>query len=186
MSLNNSKWSHRFIFVGILQFIAIGVLTVFVVLSHLGPTPPPSTIMTYTMSEFNPGLWYTFGYHSYILGSIGVLVFGFVYRYVEKTSNRPYTKLTGFLAGFHLVFMNVGLVIATSSLMIAGWIAGIAMLPESYSGKGLDTGAVHNEIFMTMVPLGIPHWVGIWILIMSAGIIAGSIGLLVGLTKNRS
>ncbi len=86
------KWSDLFIIVGLAQFVAVGVLTVIFVLSHMGPEPVLSTIMTYTDAEFTPGLWFTFGYQMYILGSIGVLVFGFVYRHIENMSENPYNK----------------------------------------------------------------------------------------------
>jgi len=175
------KWSNLFIIVGLAQFLAVGVLTVIFVLSHMGAEPVLSTIMTYSDSEFIPGLWFTFGYQMYILGSIGVLVFGFVYRHIENIS--PYNKKTNFLAGFHLVTMNVGLVVSTFTLMISGWITGIAMVGEDWGGKAMESMPVHFEIFMTLVPLGIPHWTGIWILVMSAGIIFGSIGLMISLRK---
>jgi len=175
------KWSDLFIIVGLAQFVAVGVLTVIIVLSHMGPEPVLSTIMTYTDAEFIPGLWFTFGYQMYILGSIGVLVFGFVYRHIENMSENPYNKKTNFLAGFHLVTMNVGLVISTFTFMISGWITGIAMVGENFGGKAMATMPVHFEIFLTLVPLGVPNWIGIWILVMAAGIIFGSIGLIVRL-----
>jgi len=175
---NNFRWSQRFIFVGMAHFVAVGVLTVIFVLSHMSPEPVLSTIMTYTNAEFTPGLWFTFGYQMYILGSIGVLVFGFVYRHIENISGNPYNKKTNFLAGFHLVTMNVGLAVSTFTFMITGWLTGIAMVGEDFGGKGMATMPVHFEIFMTLVPFGVPHWLGIWILVMSAGIIFGSIGLI--------
>ncbi len=177
------KWSDLFIIVGLAQFVAVGVLTVIIVLSHMGPEPVLSTIMTYTDAEFTPGLWFTFGYQMYILGSIAVLVFGFVYRHIENMSENPYNKKTNFLAGFHLVTMNVGLVVSTFTFMIAGWITGIAMVGEDFGGKGMATTPVHFEIFMTLVPLGTPHWIGIWILVMAVGIILGSISLISRLRK---
>ncbi|KAG2478380.1 MAG: conserved membrane protein of unknown function [Nitrosopumilales archaeon] len=177
------KWSNLFIIVGLAQFVAVGVLTVIIVLSHMGPEPVLSIIMTYTDAEFTPGLWFTFGYQMYILGSIAVLVFGFVYRHIENMSENPYNKKTNFLAGFHLVTMNVGLVVSTFTFMIAGWITGIAMVGEDFGGKGMATTPVHFEIFMTLVPLGTPHWVGIWILVMAVGIILGSISLISRLRK---
>ena len=98
------KWSNLFIIVGLAQFVAVGVLTVIIVLSHMGPEPVLSTIMTYTDAEFTPGLWFTFGYQMYILGSIGVLVFGFVYRHIENMSENPYNKKKQtFLLGFILL-----------------------------------------------------------------------------------
>jgi len=177
------KWSDLFIIVGLAQFVAVGVLTVIIVLSHMGPEPVLSIIMTYTDAEFTPGLWFTFGYQMYILGSIAVLVFGFVYRHIENMSENPYNKKTNFLAGFHLVTMNVGLVVSTFTFMIAGWITGIAMVGEDFGGKGMATTPVHFEIFMTLVPLGTPHWIGIWILVMAVGIILGSISLISRLRK---
>jgi len=177
------KWSNLFIIVGLAQFVAVGVLTVIFVLSHMSPEPVLSTIMTYTDAEFTPGLWFTFGYQMYILGSIAVLVFGFVYRHIENMSENPYNKKTNFLAGFHLVTMNVGLVVSTFTFMIAGWITGIAMVGEDFGGKGMATTPVHFEIFMTLVPLGTPHWIGIWILVMAVGIILGSISLISRLRK---
>jgi len=178
------KWSNLFIIVGIAQFLAVGVLTVIIVFSHMGDVSPVlSTIMTYTDAEFTPGLWFTFGYQTYIIGSIGVLIFGFVYRHIENTSESPYNKITNLLAGFHLVTMNVGLVISTFTIMIAGWIGGIAMVGEDWGGMAMESMTVHNEIFLTLVPLGVPIWTGIWILVMSAGIIFGSIGLLIRAIK---
>jgi len=56
------RWSTWFILVGMVQFVAVGVLTVIFVLSHMSPEPVLSTIMTYTNAEFTPGLWFTFGY----------------------------------------------------------------------------------------------------------------------------
>jgi len=178
-----NKWSNLFIIVGIAQFLAVGVLTVIIVFSHMGDVSPVlSTIMTYTDAEFTPGLWFTFGYQMYILGCIGVLVFGFVYRHIENTTS-PYNKKTNFLAGFHLVLMNVGLVVSTFTIMIAGWVGGIAMVGEDWGGMAMESMAVHNEIFLTLVPLGVPIWTGLWILVMSAGIIFGSIGLIIRLVR---
>jgi len=177
---SNYKWSKLFIIVGLAQFLAVGVLTVIIVLSHMGDVSPVlSTIMTYTDAEFTPGLWFTFGYQMYILGCIGVLIFGFVYRHIENTTESPYNNKTNFLAGFHLVTMNVGLVVSTFTIMIAGWIGGIAMVGEDWGGMAMESMPVHYEIFMTMVPLGVPIWTGIWILVMSAGIIFGTVGLIV-------
>jgi len=79
--------------------------------------------------------------------------------------------------------MNVGLVVSTFTFMIAGWITGIAMVGEDFGGKGMATTPVHFEIFMTLVPLGTPHWIGIWILVMAVGIILGSISLISRLRK---
>ena len=177
------KWSNLFILVGMVQFVAVGVLTVIFVLSHMTPEPILSTIMTYTNAEFAPGLWFTFGYQMYILGSIGVLVFGFVYRHIENMSGNTYNKKTNFLAGFHLVTMNVGLVVSTFTFMISGWITGIAMVGEDFGGKAMAAMPVHFEIFMTLVPLGVPYWIGLWILVMAAGFIFGSIGLIVRLKR---
>jgi len=98
-------------------------------------------------------------------------------------SENPYNKKTNFLAGFHLVTMNVGLVVSTFTFMIAGWITGIAMVGEDFGGKGMATTPVHFEIFMTLVPLGTPDWIGIWILVMAVGIILGSISLISRLRK---
>ena len=55
------------------------------------------------------------------------------------------------------------------------------MVCEDFGGKAMETMPVHFEIFMTLVPLGVPYWTGIWILVMTAGIIFGSIGLIVRL-----
>jgi len=175
------KWSNLFIIIGMVQFVAVGVLTVILVLSHMTPEPMLSIIMTYTDAEFAPGLWFTFGYQMYISGSIAVLVFGFVYRHIENMSGNTYNKKTNFLAGLHLVTMNVGLVASTFTFMISGWITGIAMVGEDFGGKGMATMPVHFEIFMTLVPLGVPYWIGLWILVMAAGFIFGSVGLIVRL-----
>jgi len=44
------KWSNLFIIVGMAQFLAVGVLTVIFVLSHMSPEPVLSTETTKVLS----------------------------------------------------------------------------------------------------------------------------------------
>jgi hypothetical protein len=75
--------------------------------------------------------------------------------------------------------MNAGIVIA---MMIAGYIGGVSEISSEFGGKGIAVQQVHESIF---VPLGVTIWVPVGILATALGIILGSIGFFVNLTRNR-
>jgi hypothetical protein len=77
--------------------------------------------------------------------------------------------------------MNAGIVIATWPMMIAGYIGGVSEISSEFGGKGIAVQQVHSSIF---VPLGVTIWVPVGILATALGIILGSIGFFVNLTRN--
>jgi hypothetical protein len=86
------------------------------------------------------------------------------------------------LAALNFILMNAGIVIATWPMMIAGYIGGVSEMSSEFGGKGIAVQQVHASIF---VPLGVTIWVHVGILATALGIILGSIGFFVNLTRNR-
>ncbi len=77
--------------------------------------------------------------------------------------------------------MNVGIVIATWPMMIAGYIGGVSEMSSDFGGKGIDVHQIHQTIF---VPLGVTIWVPVGIVTLALGIILGCIGFLINLARN--
>jgi hypothetical protein len=54
-----------------------------------------------------------------------------------------------------------------------------------WGGTGMDAMKVHESIFQTLVPLGVTNWVEIGILLAVVGILSGSLGLFIQLTRKK-
>ena len=78
--------------------------------------------------------------------------------------------------------MNASIVIATWPMMIAGYTGGVSEMSSDFGGKAIAVHQIHVSIF---VPFGVTIWVPAGILATALGIIFGSIGFLVNLTRNR-
>jgi len=119
----------------------------------------------------------------YMIGVLAVSIMAILYKQFEIYFQSKYYNIQKTLSILNLVLTNTGIVIVTWTMMIAGYLGGLAQLSPELGGKGIDTIQVHESIFQTIVPLGIPNWIGIWILITSLGIILGGIGFLIRLKE---
>jgi hypothetical protein len=142
--------------------------------------------MSYNVSDTPyAGTWFNFGYITYLIGVIAIGLMAMLYRYFENTLRITYDRVTGVLAALNLVLMNVGLVITTWLMMIAGYIGGVSQMSADFGGNGIAAMQIHESIFQTIVPFGLTNWVAVGILVTALGIILGAIGFFVNLRQSR-
>jgi len=161
-----SKWSTRFIWAAIIQGIGAVIVTAPIV----APWVSPSVAMV--IAGGSAGTWFTVGYLTYIMvGVIGVAVTALFYYHFEVNQNRPYKGISNYLAGIHLVLMNVGVAVACFLMMYGGYFGGGAMLSTAVGGKGWTAEQAHVNILSALV-----NPVGYAIAIAGIGILAGGLG----------
>jgi hypothetical protein len=181
-----NAWTSRFIKTTIIQMVLASALTLFLVLAQLGPLNLLSFVMSYNVSDTPyAGTWFNFGYITYLIGVIAIGLMAMLYRYFENTLRITYDRVTGVLAALNLVLMNVGLVITTWLMMIAGYIGGVSQMSADFGGNGIAAMQIHESIFQTIVPFGLTNWVAVGILVTALGIILGAIGFFVNLRQSR-
>jgi len=174
--LNPSKWASRFIAAAIAQGAIATLATLYIVVGQVFfLRPEPSRVIAFGSA----GSWFTMGYLTYlIVGVMGVAVTSLFYHYIESVLNKPYTGFVDKLAWAHFVLMNIGVLGASSLMMIGGYLGGAAMLPPDVGGRGWNAGQVHINIFYG-IPLGYPFWISIFILLLALGVILGGLGFVV-------
>ncbi|MER5174628.1 MAG: hypothetical protein ABJB76_08510 [Candidatus Nitrosocosmicus sp.] len=170
---DNLIWTKRFIAAAIIQGAIIVGLTIYLILGQISLIKPE---VARVIAGGNAGTWFTIGYILYIVvGVLGVAVSSLFYLYLERVLGKQYKDNTfaKIAAWIHLLFMNIGTVIAMSMLMFAGYVGGAAMLPVSIGGRGLNALQAH-EIIGPFVE----HIAGA-ILVILIGVISGGIGFLI-------
>jgi hypothetical protein len=60
-------------------------------------------------------------------------------------------------------------------MMIGGYLGGAAMLPPAVGGMGWTAMEVHERVFYA-IPGGYPLWIGIFIILLGIGVLAGGLG----------
>ncbi|MGB8933700.1 MAG: hypothetical protein WCC17_01175 [Candidatus Nitrosopolaris sp.] len=175
-----NNWTSRFIKATIIQMMLASVLTLFFVLALHGPLRLLCFLIAYNASD--AGASFNFGYMTYLIGVLAIGMTAMIYRYFEHTLCIAYDRATRVLAALNFILMNAGIVIATWPMMIAGYIGGVSEISSEFGGKGIAVQQVHASIF---VPLGVTIWVPVGISATALGIILGSIGFFVNLTRNR-
>lgn len=169
-------WTKRFITAAIIHGMLAAILTLYIVLGQIAFLKPE---VSRVIALGSAGTWFTMGYLTYlIVGVVGTAVMALFYHYLENISGKQCTGLTKLLAWIHLLFMNIGVIGATWLLMISGYQAGAALLPQEVGGKGWNPGQVHLNIFYG-IPLGYPFWISASIILLSIGVIAGGLGYLI-------
>lgn len=175
----NLVWTSRFITAAIVQGAIIVGLTVFIIFGEISVLEPG---VSRVIAAGGAGTWFTLGYVMYIVvGVIGVAVSSLFYLYIERVLKKQYKdhKVARVAAWIHLVLMNSGTVVAMSTLMLAGYRGGAAMLPTSVGGLGFDAGQAHEILAPFVEPIAAA------ILLLIFGIICGGIGfLLINREKN--
>ncbi|MFY9798635.1 MAG: hypothetical protein WAJ93_23350 [Candidatus Nitrosopolaris sp.] len=167
----------------IIQMMLVSALTLFLLFARLGPLHLLSFLIPYNASNTPfAGAWFNFGYMTYLIGVLAIGMTAMIYRYFEHTLCIAYDRATRVLAALNFILMNAGIVIATWPMMIAGYIGGVSEISSEFGGKGIAVQQVHASIF---VPLGVTIWVPVGISATALGIILGSIGFFVNLTRNR-
>ena len=168
---------NKFITAAIIQGAIFVGLTIFLVLGQISLMKPE---VSRVIAAGGVGIWFTMGYIMYlVIGVIGVAVSAVFYLYFERIvekSNRK-NKAASILSWIHLLFMNIGTTIGMGMMMYVGYVGGASMLPVSVGGKGLDVGQTHHILASFVEPIGIA------ILLISFGVIAGGIGFLLMYNK---
>ena len=166
-----SIWTKRFIVAAIVQGAIIVSLTAFLVLSQISILKPE---ISRVIAAGGAGTWFTFGYMMYIVvGVIGVAVSSLFYYYLEKVRKGKYsTKTTKALAWTHLLLMNLGSSVASGLMMIAGYLGGAAMLPQTVDGKGFNAAQAHE------IPAPFVEPISVAILVLLLGVLAGGLAFL--------
>ena len=179
---DRNNWTSRFIKATIIQMMLASVLTLFFVLALHGPLRSLSFLIAYNASDAPfAGIWFNFGYITYLIGVIAIGMMAMIYRYFEHTLSIAYNRVTKVLAALNFVLMNAGIVIATWPMMIAGYMGGVSQMSSQFGGKEIAVPQIHQTIF---VPLGVTIWVPVGIVALALGIILGCIGFLINFTRN--
>ena len=173
MSGRVSTWANRFIMAAIVQGALAVALTAYFVLGQFAWLKPE---VSRVIAAGSAGTWFTVGYTTYlIVGVIGVAVTALFYHHIEVNLGKPYTGSLNILAWIHLILMNVGVIGATWMMMIGGYLGGAAMLPTAVGGMGWTAMEVHERVFYA-IPGGYPLWIGIFIILLGIGVLAGGLG----------
>jgi len=169
---------NKFITAAIIQGAVFVGLTIFLVLGQITLMKPE---VSRVIAAGGVGSWFTMGYIMYlVIGVIGVATSAVFYMYFERILQKPYnsiSKVANILSWIHLLFMNIGTTIGMGMMMYVGYVGGGSMLPVSAGGKGLDAGQTHHILAPFVEPIGIA------ILLIAFGVIAGGIGFLLTYSK---
>jgi hypothetical protein len=168
---------NKFITAAIIQGAIFVGLTIFLVLGQISLMKPE---VSRVIAAGGVGSWFTMGYIMYlVIGVIGVATSAIFYLYFERAVEKPNikNKVIDILSWIHLLLMNIGTTIGMSMMMYVGYVGGSSMLPVSVGGKGLDAGQTHHILAPFVEPIGIA------ILLIAFGVIAGGIGFLLRYDK---
>jgi hypothetical protein len=170
---------NKFITAAIIQGAIFVGLTIFLVLGQISLMKPE---VSRVIAAGGVGSWFTMGYIMYlVIGVIGVATSAIFYLYFERLvlveKSHIKKKAISILSWIHLLFMNIGTTIGMGMMMYVGYNGGASMLPVSAGGKGLDAGQTHHILAPFVEPIGIG------ILLISFGVIAGGIGFLLRYNK---
>lgn len=170
-------WTSKFIVAAIVQGAIMVGLTLFLILGDSTGILIPQ--ISRVIASGGAGTWFTFGYTMYIVvGIMGVAVSAVFYHYLEQVKGKNYQDtLSKMLASLHLVLMNVGIFVSMGMMMYVGYVGGGSMLPQAVGGMGYDSGHAHE----LMAPFVEP--IGIFILVLLAGILAGGLGFIIAYRK---
>lgn len=168
-----SKWSGRFIWAAIFQGLIAMLLTVPIVLPNIKPA------VAQVIAAGDAGTWFTVGYILYItVGVMGVGLTALFYHHFEVVMNKPYRGVANYLAGAHLVLMNVGVAAVCAILMYGGYFAGANMLPAAEGGLGWTAGQAHVQILSELV-----NPAGYAIIATALGVLSGGLGFVLSYFK---
>ncbi len=168
---------NKFITAAIIQGGIFAGLTVFLVLGQISLMKPE---VSRIIAAGGVGNWFTLGYTMYlVIGVIGVAASAVFYLYLERMLEKQFrkNKVANILSWIHLLFMNIGTTVGMSMMMYVGYVGGSSMLPISVGGRGLDVAHTHNILSPFIEPIGIA------ILLIAFGVIAGGIGFLLTYSK---
>jgi len=168
---------NKFITAAIIQGAIFVGLTISLVLGQISLMKPE---VSRVIAAGGVGTWFTMGYIMYlVIGVIGVAASAVFYLYFERILEKPdrKNKVAIILSWIHLLFMNIGTTIGMGMMMYVGYVGGSSMLPISAGGKGFDAGQTHHIISSFVEPIGIA------ILLIAFGVIAGGIGFLLMYSK---
>lgn len=164
MFKKSSPWAGRFMAAAIIQGAAIVALTALLVAGSMYFMKPD---VARVIAAGGVGTWFTFGYLIYIaVGVIGVAVSALFYHLYS-------IKISSVLGWMHLVLMNAGTSAAAGMMMYVGYVGGASSLPQAVGGAGLAQAQVHEIIGGFVQPIGIS------ILVILAGVLAGGVGYLI-------
>jgi len=169
---------NKFIIAAIIQGAIFVGLTIFLVLGQISLIKPE---VSRVIAAGGVGTWFTMGYIMYLaIGVIGVAASAVFYLYFERIVEKSYRKnrVTSILFWIHLLFMNIGTTLGMGMMMYVGYVGGASMLPVFAGGKGLDAAQTHHILAPFVEPIGIA------ILLIAFGVIAGGIGFLLMYGKN--
>jgi hypothetical protein len=182
----NNNWSSRFVNAAVIQMVLAALVTGVLVLGQLGPLNQLSFVMSYKTADTTyAGTWVNFGYIMYVVGVLAIGLTATFYRHFENNIGTRNTKLTNIFASIHLLLLNIGIVIASWIMMIAGYIGGVAQMSIEWGGSGMNAMKVHESIFQTLVPFGVTNWVASGILLAVVGVVIGCLGFFMQLKSKK-
>ncbi len=169
MQESKGKWTGKFIWASVIDGLLAVIWTLFIA------NPFASVSGSRVLAEGGAGSWLFTGYSLFlIVGVVAVAVTAMFYHYIESVQGKPYGRVTNYLAWGHIILMNVGVIGATFLMMWAGYTGGVASLPTSVGGGGLNPGQVHEEI------LGVyPQPIFYFVVIAVLGVLMGGLGYVI-------
>ncbi len=164
-----SKWATRFVWAAIVQGALSAAITAFLILGEMGFMNPPISLV---ISGSLPGIWIAIGYLGYLVaGVVGMAVTALFYQYLEVNLKSLYRGAAKSIAWLHLILSNVGVIGASWTMIYAGYLGGIAGLPQALGGQGLSVQQVEALVESSLL-LPILIFVGMSVL----GIVFGGLG----------
>jgi len=163
------KWAGRFIWASVVEGLFAVIWTLFIA------NPFARVSASRVLAEGGAGSWLFTGYSLFlIVGVVAVATTAIFYYYIESVLGKPYRGIANYLAWGHVVLMNLGVVGATFLMMWAGHTGGVASLPTSVGGGGLNPGQVHEQI------LGVyPQPIFYFVILAVLGVVIGGLGYLI-------
>jgi len=166
---SKGKWTGRFIWASVIEGLFGVIWTLFIT------NPFVSVSASRVLAEGGAGSWLFTGYSLFLtVGVAAVAVTAMFYHYIESVQGKPYRGVTNYLAWGHIILMNVGVMGATFLMMWAGYAGGVASLPTTVGGGGLNPGQVHEQILHVY-----PEPIFYFVLIAVLGVLMGGLGYVI-------
>ena len=110
-------WANRFIISAIIQVGIITALTISLVIIEL--VYSEIQIMQSLTSSFDgPAKWFFFGYIMYMTLVVAIAITAIFYNHLEVNLRKEFRHYQNFLAGIHLIGINIG---GTATMLLMMW-----------------------------------------------------------------
>lgn len=150
LSMQQGKWTARFIWAAIVQGAILTVVTILIVepwsFLNINSYYSPSKVI----AGGGGGTWLFTGYILYlVVGVVAIAVTALFYFYFEGVLGRVYHGLPNYFACGHFILTNVGVAASMLLMMYGGYLAGYDM-SIGYTAEQIHT----SDLGQLIVPIG--------------------------------